>query len=364
MEVVRQRVTERAEEWFGAAGGPTTAVRVRQVDSRPRALLLVVHLGEGSRVPRIMVKVRREPSTASPTQAPRRPVLAGDVPSVSELSALEYEGLQSIHTIFGDADPSFGSVRPLDHLAEENAILMEYVDAATLRRRLLGQTRVSSLRPGRGKDAGDPWRRAGAWLRTFQQATPHGARPARQATREEVLERFDAYDSYLSGRLQTGFGDLGRRGSELAAHVLPDHLTLAVAHGDFAPRNVFVGQDDRVTVFDPMPRWIVPAHEDLGRLLVSVRLLGLQVHSHGRAFSKATLERVEREVIHGYADERPAQVAELRCYELLVLLDKWSALLDAVERDRSRLRRASLARATGYVREQAEELLDLAAAGR
>lgn len=363
-DVIRQRVSERAEEWFGPGVGIAPAVRVRQVDSRPRALLLAVYLDEDSDTPRVMAKIRREPSGASPGQAPRRPVLAAEVLSVSELCALEYDGLRSIHTLVGDADPMFGSVRPLDHLEQEDAILMEYVHAPTLRRRLLAQNRVWSRRPFRAPDPWDPWRRAGAWLRVFQHATPHGARPARQSTREDVLERFDAYSSYLAQRLGTRFADLGTRGSELAAGVLPDQLTLAVAHGDFAPRNVFVGQDDRLTVFDPLPRWLVPAHEDLGRMLVSVRLLGLQVHTHGRAFSEATLQRVEREVIHGYAGERPVQMAELRCYELMVLFDKWSALLDAADRDRSRLRRASLDRATVYVRGQAEAVLDLAAAGR
>lgn len=363
-DVVKRRVTECAEEWFGTGTGPASAVRVRQVDSRPRALLLAVYLGEDPGTPRVIAKVRREPSASSPGQVPRRPVLAAGVPSVSELSAMEYDGLRSLHEMFSDTDPRFGSVRPLDHLQQENVILMEYVQAATLRRRLLAQNRVSSRHPFRAQDPWEPWRRAGAWLRVFQQATPHGERPARQGTREDVLERFDAYGSYLSQRLGTRFADLGTRGSELAAGVLPDRLPMAVAHGDFAPRNVFVGRDDRLTVFDPMPWWVVPAHEDLGRMLVSVRLLGLQVHTHGRAFSRTTVDRVEREVIHGYAGDGPVQVEQLRCYELLVLFDKWSALLDAAERGRSPLRRSSLIRATAYVREQADAVLDLAGAGR
>lgn len=280
------------------------------------------------------------------------------------MSALEYDGLQSIHAIFAHSGPLFGTVRPLDHLQSHNAILMEYVQASTLRRRLLAQNRLSSRHPRRGRDVGEPWRRAGEWLRTFQAATPHGARPARQALRDDVLERFDAYGSYLSGVLGARFGDLGRRSSELAGRVLPDQLALAVSHGDFGPRNVFVGPDDRLTVFDPMPRWLVPAHEDLSRLLVSVRLLGLQVHTRGQAFSVATLDAVERDILRGYAGERPLQVADLRAYQLLVLFDKWSALLDRAERERSGLRRASLDRATLHVRAQAVELLELADAGR
>ena len=38
---------------------------------------------------------------------------------------------------------------------------------------------------------------------------------------------------------------------------------MAVGHGDYAPRNLFVDRSGRVTVIDPMPRWVVPRVEDI-----------------------------------------------------------------------------------------------------
>ena len=88
---------------------------------------------------------------------------------------------------------------------------------------------------------------------------------------------------------------------------------------------MFVGPGGRVAVFDPMPRWRAPVLEDLCRFLVGVRLLGLQVHSQGLAYSARWLDAVERDVLAGYfgAD---VPTGELAAFRTLVLLDKWAAL--------------------------------------
>ena len=61
-----------------------------------------------------------------------------------------------------------------------------------------------------------------------------------------------------------------------------------------------------------------------------------------------------------YGDDVPW--GALRCYQLLILLDKWSALVEPARRAgvRGAVRRVSQEAATGYVRTQAERLLDLA----
>ena len=105
----------------------------------------------------------------------------------------------------------------------------------------------------------------------------------------------------------------------------------------------------------------MPAPEDLCRFLVGVRLIGLQVHTHGAAFGTTTLDRWEQLVISGYYGEQVPD-ATLRCHQLLILLDKWSAMLEPAGRGRWRTRvtTASQELATGYVRREALRLLDLA----
>jgi hypothetical protein len=358
-EVIRQRVTERADEWFPGMG-PRPAVALRPLKVRPRAMLYSARVGTGRRQRRVIAKVRRGWPDAD-QEADVRPRLTPQFLGAPELTALEFAGLTSIFAVFGDGHPTFGAVRPLEHLAGEDTILMEHVDAPTLREVLMRSSRFEPrLRPS-PRHRQDAWHRAGAWLRTFQRQVPGDGLPARQATREEVADRFEAFGTFLTRRLGArAAGDAARIGARLAADVLPPLLTLAVGHGDFAPRNVFLLRDGRVTVFDPLLRWQVPRVEDLARFLVAFRLQGSQLHTHGVTYSARGLDARERAVIEGYCGDGGVPTAELRCYQLLITLDKWSALIDSPSRGWSaRLRHTSLQAAAGYVRAETRRLVEL-----
>jgi hypothetical protein len=360
-----QGVTERADEWFPGVGAQPV-VTLRRLAERPRAVLYAVDVDGGSgRRPLVLAKVRRGWSGAAQATG-ARPRLSPDLLSASEQTALEFAGLTALHGLFGDGNPDFGAVRPLDHLVADDAVLMEYVDAPTLRTVLARSHRLSPQRrrPAhhRGEDA---WRRAGGWLRSFQERMPGDGLPARQATRDAVVDRFEAFGSFLALRLGArAAGDAARVGARLAADVLPERLPLAVGHGDFAPRNVFLAGDGRLTVFDPLFRWRVPRHEDLCRFLVAARLQAVQVHARGLAYGATGLDRREQAVIEGYGGESDDGTAlrwpELRCLQLLITLDRWSALVDGQAGGRpARLRKASLHRASGFLREETDRLLRL-----
>jgi hypothetical protein len=360
-----QRVIERADEWFPGVGA-RPPVTLRRLAERPRAVLYVADVGEGTdRRTLVLAKVRRGWSGAV-EQEGARPRLSPDLLPASEQTALEFAGLTTIHEMFGNGSPHFGAVRPLDHLADDDTILMDYVDAPTLRAVLARSHRLSAQRRRpphhRGEDA---WRRAGTWLRSFQERMPGDGLPARQASRDDIVDRFDAFGSFLIGRLGArAAGDAARAGARLAADVLPERLPLAVGHGDYAPRNVFLTRDGRLTVFDPLFRWRVPRHEDLSRFLVAARLQAVQVHTRGLAYGAAGLDRRERAVIEGYcggSDERRAlRLAELRCLQLLITLDRWSALVDSPSRGwHARMRKASVHGASDCFREETGRLLRL-----
>jgi aminoglycoside phosphotransferase (APT) family kinase protein len=279
----------------------------------------------------VVAKVRREwLDHAGATAVGGRPRLAHDLATGAEQTRLEYAGLQQIHRIFGAddaADGRFGAVRPLAHMAAMRTLLLEYVEGRTLRDHLVGYGRVGGRSWRRCPE--EVWRHAGAWLARFQDGTPSPGLPSRQSTREAVAERFDAYTEFLARRLsRRAVGDVVREAAQRAADVLPDRPTLAVGHGDYAPRNVIVRTDGRLAVLDPMPRWQVPRYEDLARFLVAVRVSGSQVHTGGMAYSSHTLDRLEELVTEGYRVEAGGlDPAELRCMQLLVLLDRWSALV-------------------------------------
>jgi hypothetical protein len=364
-EAILQRVAERADEWFPGVGA-RPSVRLRRLGERPRAVLYGVQVGERSTQPRVVAKVRRGwPGAAQ--EVGSRPRLATHLLPASEQTALEFAGLTAIYTMFGTGDETFGAVRPLDHLAAEDTILMEYVDAPTLRDVLVRDSRFSRplRRPLRNRSE-ESWRRAGAWLQAFQQQMPGKGLPARQATREEVMDRFEAFADFLTSRLgDRAVGEAAQSGAELAADILPERLTLAVGHGDFAPRNVFLLGDGRLAVFDPLPRWRVPRFDDLCRFLVAWRLQGAQLHTHGAAHGAKELDLRERAVIAGYGGGEASWLPELRCYQLLITLDKWSALVDDPSHNWfGRLRNASVELAAGYLRKETERLVELIQSGR
>jgi hypothetical protein len=361
---VRDRVRERSTEWFGL--GATPAARLRRLADRPRSSLFLVELDGAGPAPRILAKVRK-PSAAPPLGGGAgRPRLSADPLPAGEATAVEYQGLRRIHEALDHPGSPFGAVRPLDHLPEVNAILMTWLPGVPLRRLLTAEARLVpswTLRRGGGPTPESAWRGTGAWLRAFQQAVPHDGLPPRTATAPEVVGMFAAYGAFLARRSGVRLAaSLADEGAALADRALPGSLPVAAGHGDYAPRNVLIGEDGRLAVVDPLPRWSVPAHEDLCRLLVGIRLLGLQVHSRGLAYSRSWIEAVEGEVIAGFFGEGPVPVAELRCYQLLIMLDKWAALVgDERSGWAHRVRTRSAVRAGGYLHREGRRLLDLAA---
>ncbi|MGH3473197.1 MAG: hypothetical protein ACRDPG_14265, partial [Nocardioidaceae bacterium] len=99
------------------------------------------------------------------------------------------------------------------------------------------------------------------------------------------------------------------------------------------------------------------------RFLVGLRLSGLQLHSHGLAYAGRDIERREAAVIEGFHPDGAAPMDQIRCYQLLILLDKWAALVDEAPGGvRARARIASIKLASGFVRHQARRIQALVAA--
>jgi len=348
VEALSRRIAPHTHEWF--PDQPHTAIEIRPLADRPKGVLLTVHL-DGAAVPAALAKFRRE----SPAEGGARPRLRHQAAGAEELTLLEWSGLETIERACG-ASARLGVIRPLLLMREHAGLVMSYVDAPTLRSIVLD---LSRLRRGRGDRAAavHGCALAGEWLRTFQQHRDGSDRPVRQGSREEVVGQMRSYGEFLDSR---DWRRLATAGAELATELLPPDLPLAVGHGDFAPRNMLL-RDGRLTVLDPLPRWRVPAYDDLCRLLVGIRLIGEQVHSHGLAFDPATLDALEEAATAAYlgpdTDRRP-----LRTYQLMILMDKWTAMLSNPRRDLpGRLARRSAGLADHRVRAEAERLLDLAA---
>jgi hypothetical protein len=228
--------------------------------------------------------------------------------------------------ISGDAD--FDAVRPLDHVPEAGAIVMELRSDPTLRDLLLRSTRPRPRSHGLVATFG----RAGAWLREYHAGVETAGNEARRADAASLADAVTRYGIYLAEhtRQPRRLRELAAEGHDRVAAALTGPIPLAGGHGDFAPRNIFVDAAGRVAVIDAHPRWPVPIYEDIARFIVNVRLMGAQIVSRDLALSPRLLDAGERAFLRGYFGDSPPERA-VKAYELLILLDRWAAWL---ERDR------------------------------
>lgn len=368
-EALTTAVSDRGGAWFPELAGPSIRVRFRAGLVRPRCFLYRYELDDGRLTRPVMVKVRHsEAALRRRDRFEQRPVLAPVRTMSDEDSArCEYEGLQQISTALTGTDPErFGVLRPLAWLPGRSAVVTDLVEHPTLRSLALARSR---LRPRSGAPVDDaPWRNAGAWLRLFHDSTAGAPLPARFASAAEVGHLLEEFAGFLRDRIggRTALDEIATGGRELARRALPGELPLGTGHGDFVATNMFAEPSGRVTVFDPLPLWQVPAYQDLATLVVGLHVLPVQAASQGLAFSRTEFDRYEAALHRGYFGDDPEPRAALSTFQLLVLLDRWAALVSQQVRRggvRPQLREARIRIASRHYSREAHRLLARIEAG-
>lgn len=366
---VTARAADEGRSWFPDLGPGPVGLRFAGGAARARCFLYRFELTDGKRSHQVMVKVRHSrPDLRRENRFSDRPILAPVRTISDEDSArLEHEGLRLIaEALLGEDSGRFGVLRPLAELPGHAAIVTDFVAQPTLRARLL---RTSRLRAGRRETLdGTPWENAGAWLRIFSgQVTSLELAPVGQ-TPDEVGLLLQDFAAFLTDRIgsRPWLEDVAASGVGLASETLPADLPLATAHGDFTATNIFTTADGRVTVFDPLPLWRIPAYQDLATLIVGARVHPLQAATLGRALPKAALDDYEAAVVRGYFGTDPVPHGPLAVFQLLVLLDRWAALVSqrtARGRVRTGVQEARVRLASRHYEAEARRLMDAVVAG-
>lgn len=363
LAVLRSVARQRARTWFPELGAGALTVDVRVLRTRPRSTIVLLRVGGEGLSRSAVAKLRRDAAAGSPGRA--RPGLAAEPLPAAEQSAVEFASLRRIEGLIGPGAARLHAVRALEHVPSIAGLVMERVSSVPGRTAL---TTASRLRPAvprhsRRRRPRELFQGAGEWLRRFHGSTGEYDLVDRPMTEQHLDRLFGEFAAYLGPRVGPAAAELAGRAGAVVPGALLGTFPSAVGHGDFAVRNTFVDDRGRVAVIDPMPRWRTPVWEDLARFTVSARLQGLQVRSMGLAYSAGFLDELEREFLTAYFDGELPGRAAIPAAQLLVLFDKWSALVSSRPRHPGPLLRAVDVGADRYVRREGERLLALVEAG-
>jgi hypothetical protein len=334
LEHLLSEVTSRTPGWFGQSG--RAVVTLLGIDDRPQSTLISVSAELAGKHRKILIKSPKV-VTFDP-QCHDRLLLPVSDPLVK--SKLEYETLTAIARHFDLLeDPRFGCIQVYAHLQHPPATIVEWIAAPTFDKML--------RRPDLAISGYDPltvFRNLGGWLAEFHQISmPELEERDAYAFKviEGVLKLVDIiFKSKTWPRLPTGVDEFIR---QRASYLLPGKLPLGLVHGDFAPRNVFIGSGSRVTVIDSLGRYRAPIYEDIAYLLVELLSGAMRLKRHG-FISAVQLASMRAELLSGYGI---VDDATLSVFELRALLDKWRSL---AQRSRPNNLRGCAARLTDSLR--------------
>lgn len=279
-------------------------------------------------------------SPADPGATDSRPRLAPPAPPAMR-PTLELRVLRAVEALFGRNDKRFGAVRALGIVDNGRAVVTVAIQGVSLGKVLHRGRR----KPLPAIDPEEAVGRAGAWLRTFHDGPSFGDLESRQATRDEIVAAISNLGEYLRTAAPSHGLDRVVEDAIAAAGMLPVELAVRPIHGDFAPRNLIIGRDGRLTAIDLLGRWRAPIYEDLGTFLVALgsgrlpAVLGEWTYRRPR-------RALESAFLTGYFGSDPRPEREIALYEGLLHLDKWSARLSRLGRRgvRARIERAALER--------------------
>ncbi len=313
-------VKQRGPAWFGSLERPVEA-RTSWFSTRPQSSVHCISVGppnssDGDGWPSVIVKRNQ---LEEPASRPRLG-LQSDFDRKHEFEGAALKALNVSVEVLGR--PDFEAVEVLDTLAD--GLVMTA---------LPGRSLGSMIRQRHGLGAANDVRRAGALLAVFHDVALE--LPATRSTASDVVDAFDRYRQFIGRSLQALDGRIDALVERVSTDLEDRPPRLGLGHGDFAPRNVLVG-DGRVGLIDPLGCQRCPIEEDLAFFALELRR-GVLVPWVG-PISDRMSDRLEQALLDGYGRER---IDPFR-YEVLSALVALDALAaDAVrpQREESVLRR-------------------------
>lgn len=320
-------------------------IRVKLLDQqeRPTALVYQFAVSDENQIRSVYVKVLRRSSPEAQIHRGlyEKPLLYPKT-DTEDRHRLQYTALKTIYDYFMGLDKKqLGAIRVLDYLPHYQAIFTEGSSDTALRQLFLRRNRLRSLFAR--DDLSVAFQNVGIWLRIYHTMPKEKDVKVRYSHRDDYIAAITKLTEFLGKALQDEpfFQKVASITINKCREVLPESLPLGLGHGDFAMRNIFIGENSRVTVFDTFAKWRTPIYEDIGYFLTDLKMSSIQILSQGLAFRPDELAAYEHSFLKGYFENEPIPYAALWLYETLALLDKWSSALSKFCRRQGFLRSLS-----------------------
>lgn len=362
--VFMDHIREHAPQYFDDFDSTQVEVRLKERQERSTSILYQFSVGDKAQNYGILVKVPldREQLTSDANGLPLHKPNLYPKTEVKDTHKLGYSALKAISEYFSNlGEEQLGTVRVLDYLPEYQAIITEESSDPNLRQLFMNTSRFRSRIPARDLDL--PFRNVGRWLRLYHEMSKEDNVEIRHAHRHEYIEAITKLSCYLAEALDDSafFQKVALLLEKSALGILPHSLPLGLGHGDFAMRNILVGPAARITVIDTFAKWRAPIYEDIGYFLNALNLSAPQVISQGLVFGSAQLKTYEHAFLEGYFGQKPIPYAEIRLYEMMSLLDKWSSVVAHYHRRGNKFKKFSTMKAilaNRYFKKSAKSLLE------
>lgn len=363
VSIFTHHIRQHALRYFPGLMKEPIDVQLKSSQERPSATLYRFHVKDASQVCSVIVKV------------PARNVLKGRVNDLgfakpllfpkaeeAEMHSLQYSALVAIDEYFTSLNrKELGTIRVLDYLPDSQAVVMEESRDPRLQDLLLKESRLRS--PFGQYRLMPAFQNVGKWLRIYHKMPKQAEVQVRHEHREDYLEGISKLTDFLAGRLgdRPFFNQITLILAGKGREILPETLPLGLGHGDYAPRNILVGPNARVTVLDTFAKWRTPIYEDIGYFLTGMKMTYPQVISQGLVFSEGQIKAYEQAFLKGYFEQKPVPYPAIKLYEMLTLLDKWSSVLISSYRRSAGFRAAGDLKAAVvslYFRRRTKQLLN------
>ena len=327
--VFMDHIQKHAPIYYPGFGPNQVSVQLLHKEERARAVLYRFKVRSEAQVRSVFVKVPLpELPESQPSQAAYEKPLLFPKTEPKDMHWLQYTALKTIYEYFTSLNKTqLGAIRVFDYLPQYQAVLMEESSDPRLRQLFWKENRFSSAFTS--GDLSIVFQNVGTWLRIYHTMPKEDDVNVRHPHRDDYIEAIVHLCDFLAKSVGEQFVFRKATGTitEKARELLPEMLPLGLGHGDYAMRNILVGQNARVTVLDTFAKWRTPIYEDIGYFLNELKTSYPQVVSQGLAFRPDQLSAFEEAFLKGYFGKEPVPYSAIRLYEVLALLDRWSSIV-------------------------------------